>query len=128
MLRPLRRRLPARVTNLMLLVALALVFATGAGAVATGSSRGRWIVLAHGAVGLLLVVLAPAKTRIARSGLRRHGASRYASVLLAGLTVAALGAGVLSSTGAVRSTAGRPTLWFHVAFALALVPLLLWHV
>jgi DMSO/TMAO reductase YedYZ molybdopterin-dependent catalytic subunit len=127
MLRAVRRRLPARVTNLTLLVALALAFATGAGAVATGSPRGRWIVLAHGAAGLLLVALAPAKTRIARSGLRRNGAGRYASLLLAGLTVAALVAGVLHSTGLVRAVAGLPALWFHIAFALALVPLLVWH-
>jgi DMSO/TMAO reductase YedYZ molybdopterin-dependent catalytic subunit len=128
MLRAVRRRLPARVTNLTLLVALALAFATGAGAVATGSTRGRWIVLAHGAAGLLLVVLAPAKSRIARAGLRQHRAGRYPSLLLAALTGAALVAGVLHSTGAVRSFAGLPTLWFHVAFALALVPLLVWHI
>jgi DMSO/TMAO reductase YedYZ molybdopterin-dependent catalytic subunit len=127
MLRAVRRRLPARVTNLTLLVVLALAFGTGAGAVATGSARGRWIVLAHGGAGLLLVVLAPAKTRIARSGLRRRSVSRYPSLALAGLTVAALGAGVLSSTGALRSIAGMPTLWFHVALALTLVPLLVWH-
>src|SRR3954470_13399143 len=112
MLRVVRRRLPSPDTNLTLLGALALVFATGAGGVATGSARGGWIVLAHGAVGLLLVVLAPAKTRIARSGLRRRGPSRLLSLLLAGLTVAALVAGVLHRTGVVRSVAGLPTLWF----------------
>ena len=30
-------------------------------------------------------------------------------------------------TGLLRSIAGLPTLWFHIAFALALVPLLVWH-
>src|SRR5437763_2420416 len=108
MLRAVRRRLPARVTNLTLLVALALAFATGAGAVATGSPRGRWIVLAHGAAGLLLVTLAPAKTRIVRTGLRVHTVTRYASLLLAALTVAALVAGVLHSTGLLRHVAGLP--------------------
>src|SRR5436190_9945391 len=127
MLRAARRRLPARITNLTLLVALALAFATGVGAVATGNARGRWIVLGHGGVAALVVVLAPAKTRIARAGLRRRRVSRYASLVLAALTVAALVAGVVHSTGLIRSVAGLPTLWFHIAFALALVPLLVWH-
>jgi DMSO/TMAO reductase YedYZ molybdopterin-dependent catalytic subunit len=128
MLRAVRRRLPARVTNLTLLVALALAFATGVAAVATGSARGRWIVVGHGAVAALVVVLVPAKTRIARAGLRRRRTSRYASLLLAALTVTALAAGVLHSAGLIRSILGLPTLWFHIAFALALVPLLGWHV
>src|SRR5256885_15362226 len=37
-----------RRTNVALFAALALAFATGAGAVATGSARGRWVILAHG--------------------------------------------------------------------------------
>jgi DMSO/TMAO reductase YedYZ molybdopterin-dependent catalytic subunit len=127
MLRAVRRRLPARVTNLTLLVALALAFATGVGAVATGSPRGRWVVLAHGAVAALVVVLAPAKSRVARAGLRRRPATRYVSLLLAALTVATVVVGVLHSTGLVRGFAGLPALWFHIALALALVPLVLWH-
>jgi DMSO/TMAO reductase YedYZ molybdopterin-dependent catalytic subunit len=127
MLRAPRRRLPARVTNLTLLVALVLAVATGVGAVATGSSRGRWIVLAHGAVAALVVVLAPAKGRIVRAGLRHRRLGRAASLTLAVLTVAAVVAGVLHSTGLVRSLWGLPVLWFHVALALALVPFALWH-
>jgi DMSO/TMAO reductase YedYZ molybdopterin-dependent catalytic subunit len=127
MLRVPRRRLPARVTNLTLLVALAVAFATGAGAVATGSPRGRWIVLAHGAVAALVVVLAPAKGRVIRAGLPRHRVGRVASLTLAVLTVAAVLAGVVHSTGLLRSLWGLPVLWFHVALALALVPFALWH-
>src|SRR3954452_13587418 len=108
MLRAARRRLPARVTNLTLLVALVLAFASGVGAVATGSARGRWVVLGHGAVAALVVVLVAAKTRIARAGLRGHGAGRYPSLLLAALTAVALAGGVLHSTGLVRSVAGLP--------------------
>src|SRR4051794_32360012 len=126
MLRALRRRPPARVTNLTLLVGLVLVFATGVGAVATGSARGRWIVLGHGAAAALVVVIAPAKARIVRTALRRHPAARYASLLLAALTIAALVAGVVHSTGLARSVAGLPSLWLHIALALGLVPLLAW--
>ena len=127
MLRVPRRRLPARVTNLALLVALVLAFATGVGAVATGSPRGRWIVVAHGGVAALVVVLAPGKGRIVRTGLRRPGLGRSASLALAVLTVAAVVAGVVHSTGVVRSLWGLPVLWFHVALALALVPFAAWH-
>jgi DMSO/TMAO reductase YedYZ molybdopterin-dependent catalytic subunit len=127
MLRAPRRRLPARVTNTTLLVALVLAFATGVGAVATGSPRGRWIVLAHGAVAALVVVLAPAKGRIVRTGLRQRRLGRAASLALAVLTVAAVVAGVVHSTGIVRSVAGLPVLWFHVALALTLAPFALWH-
>jgi hypothetical protein len=45
-----------RATNLTLLVALLLAFATGTGAVATGSARGRWVVIAHGIVGLAVIL------------------------------------------------------------------------
>ena len=127
MLRATRRRLPARVTNLTLLVALVLAFATGVGAVATGSPRGRWIVLAHGLVAALVVVLAPAKGRIVRAGLRHRRLGRAASLILASLTVAAVVAGVVHGTGLVRSLWGLPVLWFHIALALALVPFALWH-
>ena len=60
--RAMRWRMPARATNLQLFVALALAFATGAAAMATGSVHGRWIVIAHGVVGLVVVALIPWKT------------------------------------------------------------------
>src|SRR5262249_52507109 len=70
---PRRRRAPSgRLTNLQLLLALALTFATGVGAVATGSARGRWIVIAHGMAAMVVVLLIPWKSRIAKAGLRLH--------------------------------------------------------
>jgi DMSO/TMAO reductase YedYZ molybdopterin-dependent catalytic subunit len=121
------RPLP-RVTNLTLLAALLLVVATGCGAVATGSPRGRWVVVAHGVAAALVVVLVPAKNRVVRGGLRRRRPTRWLSVLTAVVTVATLVAGVAHSTGLLRAVAGLPTLWFHVALALGLVPLVVWHV
>jgi DMSO/TMAO reductase YedYZ molybdopterin-dependent catalytic subunit len=123
-----RRRMPSRITNLTVLVALLAVFATGAGAVATGSVRGRWIVFAHGVVAALLVALIPAKGRVIRAGLRRARRSRWISLLLSVLVVATIVAGVVHSTGLLRSLAGLPILWFHVALALLLVPFACWHV
>jgi len=117
-----------RRTNLALFVALALAFATGVGAVATGSARGRWIVLAHGVAAVAVVLLIPWKTRVVRGGLRRARPTRTLSLLLAGLAVTALAFGFGYATGLVRSVGGLEGMWWHVAAALALVPLLLWHV
>jgi len=118
----------ARVTNLSLLTALLLAFATGIGAVATGSARGRWVVVAHGVAAVLVVLLVPWKTRVARTGLRRARPTRWLSLALAVLAVAVLAFGFGYATGAVRSVAGLPGLWVHVAAALVLVPLAVWHV
>jgi DMSO/TMAO reductase YedYZ molybdopterin-dependent catalytic subunit len=117
-----------RRVNLGLFVALALAFATGAGAVATGSARGRWVVLAHGAAAIAVVLLIPWKTRVVRGGLRRARPTRVVSLMLAGLAVTALAFGFGSATGLVRSVFGMEGVWLHIAAALALVPLLLWHV
>src|SRR5262249_35864392 len=124
----MRWRMPARATNLQLFVALVLAFATGAGAVATGSERGRWVVIAHGVVGLVVVALIPWKSRVVRSGIRRHKAARYFSLTLAAVTLTTLFFGLAYATGLVRSVAGLEGLWWHVALALALVPLLVWHI
>src|SRR5436309_14685690 len=72
--------------------------------------------------------MVPWKTRVVRAGLRRARASRWVSLLLAALAVAALFFGFGYATGALGSVAGWPGMWLHVAFALALVPLALWHV
>jgi DMSO/TMAO reductase YedYZ molybdopterin-dependent catalytic subunit len=119
--------LSARLTNLTLFVALLVVFATGAGAVASGTAAGRWVVIAHGAGGLLVVLLIPWKLRVVRAGLRQARASRWLSLLLAALAVAALLIGIGYSTGAVRTVGGVDGLWLHIAVALGLVPVLLWH-
>ena len=52
---------PWRTTNLAVLGVLALAFVTGVAAQATGSARGAWIAVAHGAVGLVVVALLPAQ-------------------------------------------------------------------
>jgi DMSO/TMAO reductase YedYZ molybdopterin-dependent catalytic subunit len=121
------RRPSWRRTNLGVLVVLVLALATGVGAQATGAPGGGWVVVAHGVVGLVVLALVPAKARVVAGGLRRRRPSRWASVGLAVLTLAALASGIASSTGLVAS-AGLEPLWVHVALALLLVPPLLWHV
>ena len=120
--------MPPRQTNLALLSALVLAFATGVGAVWTGSARGAWIVLAHGLVGVTVVVLIPWKSRVVRHGIRRRRLTRWLSYLLAALALTVLASGVAYATGVIRSVGDRETLWWHVAIALGLIPLIVWHV
>lgn len=122
-----RRQLSPRLTNLALLSALLLAFATGTGAVATGSSQGRWVVIAHGTAAMAVVLLVPWKARVIRRGLSRAGSSRWASILLASLAIITVVTGLGYSTGLLRSIWGQYGMWAHVAAALALVPLLAWH-
>ena len=126
-----RRAFPPRswrATNLALLAGLGLAFATGIGAVATGSVRGAWVVVAHGVAGVAVVLLLPAKGRVVDGGLRRRRPSRGMSIALAVLALGALGFGFASATGVVRDVAGQTALWVHIALALLMVVPLAWHV
>ncbi|HEV8165516.1 MAG TPA: hypothetical protein VGR74_13900, partial [Actinomycetota bacterium] len=119
---------PPRITNLALLVALGVAFASGVGAVAAGTASGRWVAVAHGVVGVAVVLLVPWKSMIVRRGLRRPRRSRWVSLLLAALAVTALLTGLGSASGLLLSVGGFRGIWLHVAAALALVPLVVWHV
>ena len=121
---------PPRITNLALLAALLVAFASGVGAVAAGTASGRWVAVAHGVVGVAVVLLVPWKSMIVRRGLRRPRArrTRWVSLLLAALAVTALLTGLGSASGLLVSVGGFHGIWLHVAAALALVPLVVWHV
>ncbi|MDT7580989.1 MAG: hypothetical protein QOK35_2253 [Pseudonocardiales bacterium] len=117
-----------RATNLALFAVLGLAFATGIGAVATGSGRGAWIAVAHGVAGIAVVLLLPAKRRVVAGGLRRRRPSRGMSVALAVLALGSLAFGFASATGVLREVAGQTAVWVHIALALLLVVPLAWHV
>jgi DMSO/TMAO reductase YedYZ molybdopterin-dependent catalytic subunit len=121
---------PPRITNLALLAALLIAFASGVGAVAAGTASGRWVAIAHGIVGVAVVLLVPWKSMIVRRGLRRPRArrTRWLSLLLAALAITALVTGLGSASGLLRSVGDFRGIWLHVAAALALVPLVVWHV
>src|SRR5215469_9203099 len=127
---PLRMLLrpPGRQTNQALLVMLLFAFGTGVATVAIGSPDGAWIAIGHGICGMAVVLLIPWKSRVVRGGLRRARLSRWVSLLLAALALFTLAAGLGYATGLVRSIASMPGLWVHIAVALTLVPLLLWHI
>jgi hypothetical protein len=117
-----------RVTNLALLVVLVVAFGSGVGVVAAGSPSGRWLAVAHGVVGMAVVLLVPWKGRVVHRGLRRARRTRWLSLLLAALAVAAVLTGIGYATGVVRSVGGVLGMWLHVAAGLVLVPLAVWHV
>ena len=127
---PLQRLLrPAgRQTNQALLIVLLFAFGTGVATVAIGSPDGAWVAIGHGICGIAVVLLIPWKSRVVRGGLRRARASRWLSLLLAVLALVTLIAGLGYATGLIRSIAGKPGVWVHIAVALALVPVLVWHV
>ncbi|MDR2988072.1 MAG: molybdopterin-dependent oxidoreductase, partial [Nocardiopsaceae bacterium] len=121
-------RSPGRQTNQALLVVLLFAFATGVATVAIGSPDGAWVAIGHGISGMAVLLLIPWKSRVVRGGLRRARLSRWLSLLLAVLALFTLIAGLGYATGLVRSIAGKPGLWVHIAVALTLVPLVVWHV
>ena len=94
---------------------------------ARGEPGQRWVVIAHGVGGLLVVLLIRWKTPVIRSGRARSRRSRWLSAALATLTVLALLTGVLHSTGLLTAAAGQLMMWWHVATGLVLLPLLAWH-
>src|SRR6516162_6233109 len=121
-------RSPGRQTNQALLVVLLFTFGTGVATVAIGSPDGAWVAIGHGICGMAVVLLIPWKSRVVRGGLRRARPSRWVSLLLAALALVTLIAGLGHATGWVRSIAGQTGLWVHIAVALTMVPLVVWHV
>ncbi|MBW0117328.1 molybdopterin-dependent oxidoreductase [Pseudonocardia abyssalis] len=104
--------------------------ATGVLAFATGDpGSARWTTGVHGVSGLGLLVLVPAKSRIARRGLRRPGRSRkvigWMFVVLVGLAV---GSGVLHALwGWDPVVLGLLPMQIHVGAAVGVVVLLVAH-
>ncbi len=119
---------PAVRTNRAVLAALLAAYATGVVSETTGSGGGWLVAAAHGVAGLGTLLLVPWKRQVVTTGLRRRRATRWLALLMAALTLATIGLGIASVTGLVQSVAGQPVLWAHIAGALVLAPLVLWHV
>ncbi|HSL25509.1 MAG TPA: molybdopterin-dependent oxidoreductase [Acidimicrobiia bacterium] len=127
--RPATSRSPGRRTNLALLGALVMAFATGLTVPALGTAGvGGWMAALHGVAGLTALVLAPWKTSVARRGIARRNRHRVASVVMASLVVATLIAGLLHSIGIPNRVGPFTVLWLHVVTALLAAPLAVWHV
>ncbi|TMB45823.1 MAG: hypothetical protein E6J53_05865, partial [Chloroflexi bacterium] len=125
--RPVAIARGARV-NLGLLAILSIAFFTGWLAFAFATAPARWSLVVHAAGGFAIVALLPWKSMIARRGLDRPRAGRWASILLGVLVVISLGAGILHSTGLLVYWGPLTAMDFHVGAAIAAVPLVVWHV
>jgi DMSO/TMAO reductase YedYZ molybdopterin-dependent catalytic subunit len=117
-----------RRTNLALLALLLVAFVTGVASWLVGPGAVRWIVIAHGIVGLGIVVLIPWKGVIARRGLRRRRPGTGTSIAFAVLIVTSIVAAVIHVTGAVGAVGTFSPLGVHVATAVAAIIIGVVHV
>lgn len=101
---------------------------SGAATFLVGGVSVRLVVVVHGLAGLSLVVLAPAKSRIARRGLRRRRPGWSRSVILAAAVVIALASGVAHSTGLLVSAGAVTAIQVHVGAGLVAGLMVLLHV
>jgi Oxidoreductase molybdopterin binding domain len=117
-----------RRTNLALLALLALAFVTGIASWMVAPGLVRWIVIAHGIVGLGIVAPAPWKRTIARRGLARRRPGRGTAIAFAVLIVTSIVAAIVHVTGVVRSVGPFSPLGIHVGTAIAAIALGVVHV
>jgi DMSO/TMAO reductase YedYZ molybdopterin-dependent catalytic subunit len=119
-----------RPLNVTLLTLLATATVSGVVAFGVGlQGPAQWVVAVHGASGLGLLLLAPAKMRAARRGLRRPGRSRKViSLMFTVLVFAAIGSGLLHAVGGWRPYLGLLPMQIHVGAAVGAVVLLVAHV
>jgi hypothetical protein len=113
--------------NLALLALLSVAFLTGWLAFAIATTPARWSLAVHAVGGFAIVALLPWKSMIARRGLDRPRAGRWASILLGILVVISLIAGALHSTGLLVYWGSWSAMEVHVGAAIAAVPLVIWH-
>jgi hypothetical protein len=117
----------SRRTNLTLLAVLASAFASGVASLWVGIGNAGLVTWLHGAVGLAVLALVPRKWPVARRGLSRMRGDREVALLTAAVAIGALAAGVAHVAG-VRSAGPLTALGLHIALALALLPLVAFHV
>lgn len=119
-----RLRRAGRRTNVALLVVLCAAAATGALAFAAGTPvPARIATVAHGVLGLAVVVLVPWKTVI----VRRAPAIRAASLILVALIAVCLASGLVEVFVGYGVLWGLSPMQVHVGSAILAVPLLVAH-
>lgn len=119
-----------RVVNVTILSLLVVATVTGGIAFLVGSpGPARWVTGLHAGSGLGVLVLAPAKTLIARRGLRRARRSRKViGLALAVLVSAAIASGLLHALAGWRTFVGLLPMQVHVGSAVGVVLLVAAHV
>lgn len=119
-----------RPVNVLLLALSVIATLSGVLAFGVGAAAPSKIVVAvHGAAGLGLLVLFPAKTRIARRGLARAQRSRTViGATLVALVLLTVASGVLHAVGGWRTYAGLLPMQIHVGAAVGMTATLGAHV
>jgi hypothetical protein len=117
-----------RWTNLALLVLAVSAFFSGWLAFAFATAASRWSLIAHIVSGYGIVALTPWKYLIASNGLRRRASGWWGSLVFTGLIVVSIVAGILHSTGLLRSAGDFSAMEVHVGAAIAALPFGVWHV
>lgn len=120
--------MPGRRTNLALLALTVLAVISGFAAFAVGTPAGTWIVVAHGLMGLSILVLVPWKTTIVRRGLTRGPSSRSVSIALSIVISVTIASGVVLITGLVDRVGPFTTMQVHVTAGIVTLALTGWHV
>jgi molybdopterin-dependent oxidoreductase-like protein protein len=116
-----------RRADLMLLwAALGFSFATGVLALWVGTGKAWLVVWAHGAGGMAVILLVWSKLGVIRRGLDRRWPNVGLSLVAALAAVAMIGAGLAHSMG-LGNLGPFTALGWHIAFALALLPLVVVH-
>lgn len=117
-----------RRTNLALLGLTITAVISGFAAFSVGTSTGAWIVVAHGILGLGILILTPWKGPIARRGFTRHGPTRWVSLSLAASTVVTLTSGLVLVTGLLTRIGPLTAMQIHVGSGLTTLALTLVHI
>ncbi len=116
-----------RQTNLALLGLTALAFVTGFGAFSVGTQTGWVVVVAHSTIGLATLLVARAKTSVARRGLARNRSGKALSISLAVTAILTVATGLLQVSGLAPNLAVVTTMQVHVGAGVTLVVLTAIH-
>lgn len=119
--------MPGRNTNLALAALTALAVISGFVAFGMGTDPGRWVVVAHGLLGLGIVALIPWKTAIARRGMKRDHWSRWVSLILSVAVLVTIVSGIVQVTGVTDDIGPFTTMQVHVGGGLVSLALTIVH-
>jgi Oxidoreductase molybdopterin binding domain len=121
-------QLTGRQVNLTLEILVLSALATGLGSWAAGDRWNGFLAVAHGVIGLGLLLLVPAKLRgPVSAGFRRRRAARWVSAAFGILVLATAAFGVAHATGIWFGVGYWSALWLHCLVAFTLIPLFAWH-
>jgi hypothetical protein len=118
---------PSRQTNLALLGLTVIAVVSGFAAFTIGTETGQWVVVAHGVVGLAMLVLSPWKSMIARRGLAREKTGRGTSIVLSVMALITIASGLILVSGIADRLGPFTMTQVHVGAGLVSLALVAVH-